>query len=183
MRRHLGRVTLVALALAGPTGCEEKPRAPALTSEAVFRSDSAGLTFVAPEGWAILARANPPAGMKLDHPLRLVSYQQGSGDKQTSLDLYAVDLPDGQEFPAYLVGHPIGPEKWTAQGPPSATTVKGVKATRYSEAGTGARSEMRRELVEFRRPNRTYVFVVTGKASDSQSRDMARRAIETANWN
>jgi hypothetical protein len=176
---------LAVLALAGSlallAGCDGKPRAPALTTEAVYTSDAIGLTFVAPEGWVLFAKATPPPG-KYDRPLRMVAYQQTAGDTRTNFELYAIDLPDGQGLLAYLAKEPIGAEKWADKGPPAAETVNGAAATRYTQAGTGPRADWRRDLVEFRRPDRTYLFVTTYKASDTRAREQARRAVETATW-
>src|SRR5688572_19251430 len=93
----MSRRPLAVLALAG---CDGKPRAPALTTEAVYTSDAIGLTFVAPEGWVLFAKATPPPG-KYDRPLRMVAYQQAAGDSRTNFELYAIDLPDGQGLMSY----------------------------------------------------------------------------------
>lgn len=182
MRPSCVMLSLVLLVTA-PAGCEEKPRAPALTTEAVYSNTDAGLTFVAPEGWVLYAKVNLPAGHKLDRPQRLVAYQVGGGDRKGSFDLYALDLPAGQGLPEYLAGPKmaIGAEKWTDKGKPVEETINGVKATRHVQAGAG-KADRRRELVEFRRPDRTYVFTVTYKASDTQTREQAQRAIQSATW-
>lgn len=177
------RMTLPYVLLAGTlTGCNDTPRAPALTTEAVYSNTDAGLTFVVPEGWVLFAKVNLPGGHKLDYPQRLVAYQAG-GDRKGSFDLYAVDLPEGQGLLEYLAEpkKAIGAEKWTTKGPPTEETINGAKATRYLQASAG-KGDRHRELVEFRRPGRTYVFTLTYRASDSQTREQARQAIKSAVW-
>lgn len=174
---------VLTLLLAALAGCEDRPRAPALTTEAVYSNTDAGLTFVAPEGWVLYAKVNLPADHKLDRPQRLVAYQVGGGDRKGSFDLYALDIPAGQGLLEYLAGPKmaIGAEKWTDKGKPVEETINGVKATRYVQAGAG-KAERRRELVEFRRPDRTYVFTMTYKASDTQTREQVQRAVQSARW-
>jgi hypothetical protein len=178
------RTPLAAVLLAGAlAGCEERPRAPALTTEAVYSNSGIGLTFVAPEGWVLYAKVNLPEGHKLDRPQRLAAYQVGGGDHKGSLELYALDLPGGQKLLEYLAGpkQAIGAEKWLDRGQPAEETINGAKATRYTQAAAG-KSDRRRELVEFRRPDRTYVFVMTYKASDTSIREQAQRAVQSAAW-
>ncbi len=170
----------LTLALVLLAGCGQKPRAPDLVTEAVYRNDTIGLTFVVPEGWQLYARANPPAGQKTDHPLLLVAYRSPGSDARSDLELYAADLPDGADLMGYLVRNPIGSEKWTAQGPPQAETIHGAEAARYTL--TGSRPQTRREIVTFRRPDRTYLFVITYPASEAAPRDQARHAVESATW-
>ena len=170
----------LALALALLAGCGQKPSAPDLITEAVYRNDGAGLTFVVPEGWQLYARANPPAGQKTDHPLLLVAYRSPGSDARSDLELYMADLPDGADLMGYLAQHPIGAEKWSPKGAPESETIHGVEAARYTL--TGSRQQARREIVAFRRPDRTYLFVITYPASDAASRDQARQAVESATW-
>jgi hypothetical protein len=175
------RIPLLAVAVACLAGCDEQPRAPALVNEAVYTNDAIGLSFVAPEGWVLFAKAELPPGQH-DRPMRLVAYQQTAGDTRTNFELYAIDVPKDQGLMAYLAKQPIGPEKWKARGEPAAVTINGARAVRYSEAGIANRSDMRRDLVEFRRPDRVYLFVTTYKASDAKAREQATRAVESATW-
>lgn len=170
------------LALAPLAGCgDDKPRAPALTTEAVYQYDPAGLRVLTPDGWVLFARGNPPP-RSLDHPFRLAAYQKTEGQARAELELYAIDLPDGQDLLAYLAAHPIGPEKWSAKGPPQAEKINGVEAVRYTQSATWSKGELRRELVAFRRPDRTYLFTLAYPATEPQLRDQARRSIESATW-
>jgi hypothetical protein len=171
---------VLAAALAG---CDDKPRAPALTTEAVYSNADAGLTFLVPEGWVLFAKVNLPADRKLDYPQRLVAYQVGGGDRKGSFDLYALDLPAGQKLLEYLAEpkKAMGAERWTDKGPPTEETIGGAKATWYKQASAG-KADRRRDLVEFRRPDRTYVFTMTYKGSDTQTREQAERAVRSATW-
>ena len=83
----------------------------------------------------------------------------------------------------YLAGPKmaIGAEKWANKGKPTEETINGVKATRYIQVGPG-KADRRRDLIEFRRPDRTYVFATTYKASDTQTREQAQRAVQSATW-
>lgn len=166
-----------ALALA-PLGCETRPRAPALTTEAVYENDVAGVRFVVPEGWVAAGKSALPSG-SFDRPIQLVSYT--STASRAGLDLYAVDLPPGQDLPTYLDRHAIGSDKWTAKGPGQAETIHGTAATRYTHTA-GKKGERTRELTAFARGNRTYVFVLTYPTTDGSARDIGRRAVETATW-
>ena len=165
------------LAVAAP-GCETRPRAPALTAEAVYENDSAGVRFVVPEGWTTVGKTALPPGT-FDRPIRLVGYTSAAG--KAGLDLYAVDVPAGQDLPGYLDQHAIGADKWVAKGPGKPETVNGTPATRYTHTA-GKKGERTRELTAFARGNRTYVFVLTYATSDGGARDLGRRAVESTTW-
>lgn len=167
-----------ALALA-PLGCGTRPKAPALTTEAAYENDAAGVRFVVPEGWVTTGKTTLPPGT-YDRPIRLVGYASAAG--QAELDLYAVDLPAGQDLPGYLDRHAIGADKWAAKGPAKADPVNGTAATRYTQTA-GKKGERTRELTAFARGTRTYVFVLTYPTADGSARDLGRRAVETVKWN
>jgi hypothetical protein len=166
-----------ALALA-PLACESRPRAPALTPEAVYENDAAGVRFVVPEGWVTAGKTALPPGA-FDRPIRLVSYSSTVG--QAGLDLYAIDLPAGQDLPGYLERHAIGADKWVAKGPGQPDKVNGTPAMRYTQTA-GKKGERTRELTAFARGGRTYVFVLSYATADGSSRDAGRRAVETTTW-
>jgi hypothetical protein len=170
------------LALALLAGCQKKPRAPALVTEAVYENLGAGVKFLAPDGWVLYAKAEPPPGKKLDHPLRLVAYQQSGGGIRADLELYAVDLPEGQDVAQYLTAHPIGPDKWTMKGKPEPETINGMAATHYIFTAPRRKGAMTRELDVFQRPDRAYLFLLTYPSADTQFREQARRAIESTTW-
>ena len=176
------RRTWAAAVLAGAAaGCSETPRAPDLTTEAVYQYDPAGLRFPTPDGWAVYSRAIPPEG-RLTRPVRLVAYFRAEGPKRADLELYAIDPAEGQDLLAYLAEHPIGPDRW-APKPPETLSVNGVEATRHLLSASGPRADMRREVTAFRRDGgRVYAFVLTHEASDTKHREQARRAIEKVTW-
>jgi hypothetical protein len=181
--RPLWMVLPFGLLLAALTGCDDTPRAPALTTEAVYSNSDIGLTFLVPEGWVLFAKVNLPEDRKLDYPQRLVAYQVGGGDRMGSFDLYAIDLPAGQKLLDYLAEpkKAIGAERWATKGEPTEETINGATATRYVQTSL-RKADRRRELVEFRRPDRTYLFTMTYKASDTQTREQAQRAVQSATW-
>jgi hypothetical protein len=68
-------------------------------------------------------------------------------------------------------------------GKPQPETLNGAAATRYTQSAPRQKGgELRREVVAFRRPERTYLFVLTYPSTDTQFRDQARRSIESATW-
>jgi hypothetical protein len=168
----------VAAALAALVGCESRPQAPALANEAVYENDAAGVRFVAPEGWVTSGKSALPPGT-FEKPVRLVSYSASAG--HAGLDLYAIDLPAGQELPAYLEQHAIGADKWVAKGPGKAETINGVPATRYVHT-SAKKGDRTRELTAFARGARSYVFVLVYANSDGSARDAGRRAVESVTW-
>ena len=170
-------VAAAVLALAA-LGCETRPRAPALTTEAVYENDAAGVRFVVPEGWVTSGKTALPPGT-FDRPIRLVGYAATVG--HAGLDLYAIDLPAGQELPAYLDQHAIGADKWVAKGPGKSETINGVTATRYTHT-SAKKGDRIRELTAFARGSRTYVFVLVYSTTDSSARDAGRRAVESTTW-
>ena len=166
-----------ALTLAA-AGCDSRPRAPALTPEAVYENDDAGVRFVVPEGWVTTGKTALPPGT-YDRPIRMAGYAATTG--HAGLDLYAIDLPAGQDLPAYLDKHAIGADKWGAKGPGKPETVNGTAATRYTQTA-GKKGERTRELTAFARGSRTYVFVLSYPTADGSARDAGRRAVETVKW-
>jgi hypothetical protein len=179
----VGRTRLsVLLALALLAGCQKRPRAPALVTEAVYENSGAGVKFLVPDGWTLYAKAEPPPGKKLDHPLRLVAYNQSGGGIRADLELYAIDLPDGQDVVQYLAAHPIGPDKWKMKGKPRPETINGAAATHYVFTAPRRKGEMVREMDAFQRPDRVYIFLLTYPSADNQFREQARRTIESMTW-
>jgi hypothetical protein len=170
------------LALAVSAGCRKAPHAPALVTEAVYENTGAGVKFLVPDGWVLYAKAEPPPGKKLDHPLRLVAYNQSGGGIRADLELYAIDLPDGQDVVRYLAAHPIGPDKWKPKGTPQPETISGAAATHYVFTAPRRKGEMVREMDAFQRPDRVYIFLLTYPSADNQFREQARRAIESTTW-
>lgn len=168
---------LVALAAA----CSPGPKAPPLTDEAVYDNPAVGLRFLAPAGWAVQSRANPPPG-PLAKPVVLVSYQQAGAPRPTELTVLAADLPAEASVEAFLVDYRVGAETWTARPPAREVTVNGVPATRYLLTRTQGKEEIRREVTTFRRGGRWYFVLVTFAAADAPVRDAVRTTIDSITW-
>lgn len=170
-----------ALFLVALAGCADPPSAPPLAGGAVYQSSAAGVRFLAPDGWQMVSRAEPPAG-PLPGPVVLVSYLDPSGDQPGEFELVAADLPDGADLSAFLAGYRIGGEKWEPRGVAEPAAVGGTAGSRYSFARGKKKSEYRREVTAVRRGGRVLFFVVTFGASDPAHRDQARKSVESATW-
>lgn len=162
-------------------GCSDRPTAPPLVNEAVYRNEAVGVRFLAPEGWSVVSRADPPAG-QLPRPVVLVSYMHSQGEKPAEFELVAADVPEGDDPGRFLAGHRIGGEKWAVKGPPEQVTVGGLPATRYVMTRRAGKDEYRREATAVRRGGRVYFFVVSFGAADPERRDQARRCVESVTW-
>lgn len=177
-----GRLVALALGLGLVTlaGCEEKPRAPALLNEAIFRQDDVGLRFPAPEGWNLSARSALPPG-PLNRPMRLAEYTRLAEQARADFEVYAVELK-GQDLLAYLAKDPIGPEKWEPAGPPSEVPIAGQPAQLHKFRGGRQRPKARRDLHATARGERTYLFVTTYTDGDGKSPADARKSVEGVTW-
>ena len=171
-------LTLLPAALAA--GCADRPRAPALTNDAVYEDDRAGLRFVVPDGWVMGLRAVAPPG-RLAKPTPLVRYRPPAADRPADLELIAADLPETEDLGKYLAGYQPGGKTWAAAGPPTPVTANGAAATRY-EYATADKVGLRREVTAFRRGERVYFFLTTYGKADTASRDQVRLAIESVVW-
>lgn len=173
-------VVLLPLAVFAAWGCSDRPRAPALTNDAVYTDDRAGLKFMVPDGWLMGMRSVPPPG-RLEKPAQLVRYHPPAADRAADLELLAIDLPESDDLGKYLAEHQAGGKKWAAVGPPKPVQANGVPATRYEYASAG-KTEFRREITAFRRGDRVYLFLTTYGKNDTSSRDQVRLAIESVVW-
>ena len=169
-----------ALALLA-VGCSDRPKAPPITNDPVFQNDKIGLRFLAPEGWPMVARADPPPG-RLSRPVVIVSYAQAKGEKPAEFELMAADLPDDADLVQFLADHRIGKDKWDVKPAAEPVKVNGVAGTRYTMTRGSGKNEYRREATAFRRNERVYFFIVTFGAADPEHRDHARRSIESISW-
>jgi hypothetical protein len=167
------------LVAAAACGCADRPRAPALTTDAVFEDARVGLRFVVPDGWVMGMRAVPPPG-PLAAPTRLVRYQSTTPDRAADLELLAIDLAESTDIAQYLADYHAAGKKWTA-GPTEPLTVNGVSGSRY-EYSAAAQQGFRREVSAFRRGGRVYLFMTTHGAADTDSRDQVRRAVASIVW-
>jgi hypothetical protein len=177
MRTVPGLVLPLAALVAG---CSSHPSAPALTNEAVFEDDRAGLRFVVPDGWLMTMRGVAPPG-RLDKPAQLVRFRPPVADRAADLELIAVDLAAAQDIGKYLGEHQPGADKWTAAGPPKPVSAGGADGSRY-EYTSATKTGIRREVTAFRRGDRVYLFLTTFGANDTASRDQARLAVESTVW-
>lgn len=175
------RALALALAAALAAGCADRPKAPPLTTEAVYRSDAAGVRFLVPDGWVVTSRAEPPAG-PLDRVVVMATYVNPKADRGGSLHLVATDQPADADPAAVVAGLKLGPEVWAPRPPAVAVAVNGADATRVTLARTAGATEHVREATVFRRGPRAYVLVATFATTDRQSRDAVRRAVESAAW-
>jgi hypothetical protein len=162
------------------SGCESRPRAPALRNEPVYQNNVHGFRFLAPEGWIQHARADIGTG-KVDKERLLVEYQRQSGGKGASFQASLADLPASIDLAVYLAGPAFGAEKWTVQAPKQ-IDVGGSPAVRYSCAARVRNEPMTREVVCFRRGERVYFFSGLFAPDDAESRDHIRRAVDSVIW-
>lgn len=179
------RLPTTLLFLLGATllsaGCSSEPRAPALGSEAVFVYDPAGLRFLAPDGWIQMSRSNPPPGPRTK-PTRIVAYFVKSGARGASFDLYETDLKQSDDLVAYLNDNPIGPEKWKLKEKPTTETISDNPVTRAIFLDTQRKTELRREVVAFHRPEHTYLFVLTAPSNETSAVGQFQRCINSVRW-
>lgn len=175
-----GRRLLLPLALLA-AGCADRPKAPPLTTEAVYRNERAGVRFLAPEGWSITTRADPPAGA-LARPVILVGYAYTKSERPAEFELLAADVPEGEDLGRFLAEHRVGSEKWVLRPGPQAVTIGGAAATRYVMTRGAGKDEYRREATAIRRDGRVYFFVVSFAATDPERRDQARKSVESVTW-
>lgn len=162
-------------------GCSDRPSAPVLTVEAVYRHDESGLRFLTPDGWAPLARVDLPTG-RLDKPTRMVAFVNTSASA-SQIELYAVDLPAGTDLVDYLLNvQRIGPEKWQVKTPPAGTDVRGVKASRFGLQTGAGKTPQRRDVVVFHRGGRQFLFVFTGRATATGDAEAFNRCVASITW-
>lgn len=172
---------IVALLLAAACGCAERPKAPPLVNDTVYQNDRIGLRFLAPDGWSLATRSDPPSS-QLPKPVILVAYQLVKGESFSELQVLAADLPEDSDYASFLIEHRIGAAGWTLKPPAETISINGVEATRHTMARQEKRAEMRREATAFRRGGRVYFFIVTFASGDSAARDAARQSVLSVNW-
>jgi hypothetical protein len=172
---------IVALLLAGACGCADRPKAPPLVNDTVYQNDRIGLRFLAPDGWSLVTRAEPPSS-PLPKPVILVAYQLVKGGSFSELQVLAADLADDADYGNFLIEHRIGAAGWTIKSPTETVSINGVEAIRVTLTRQEKRAEMHREATAFRRGGRVYFFIVTFAAGDSAARDAARQSVLSVNW-
>ncbi|MBX9627109.1 MAG: hypothetical protein K2X82_25125 [Gemmataceae bacterium] len=162
-------------------GCADRPSAPPLVAEAVYRNPAAGVRFLAPDGWEMVGRADLPPG-PLPHPVVLVTYIEATGDRPGEFELVAADLPEDADLGAFLAGYRIGGQKWDDNPAAEPVAVNGAPATRYTFTRGKKKGEFKREVTAFRRGGRVYFFAITYGATDPAHRDQARKSVESVTW-
>jgi len=178
-RRTPANITLL---LAAACGCAERPKAPPLVNDTVYQNDRIGLRFLAPDGWSLGSRSDPPSS-PLPKPVILVAYQLVKGESFSELQVLAADLTEDSNYGNFLIEHRIGAAGWTLKPPAETVSINGVEAARYTLTRQEKRAEMRREATAFRRGGRVYFFIITFAAGDSAARDAARQSVLSVNWN
>ncbi|MGL4423150.1 MAG: hypothetical protein ACRCZF_20985 [Gemmataceae bacterium] len=152
-------------------GCDSTPRAPVITNEPVYNLDSARLSFVVPEKWTMVGRAELPPGA-LPKPIVTVRYLNPNPSKSGELELVVAEYNEKQNIAAYLQENPLGGDKWEV-GNPQSVTINDSPGLRY-ELTLPKKAKLKREVTVFRRGSRIYLFVLTFNASDSAVRDTVR---------
>jgi hypothetical protein len=175
------RPVIVAILLIGASGCAERPKAPPLVNDTVYQNDRIGLRFLAPDGWSLVSRADPPSS-PLPKPIILVGYHLSKGESHSELEVLAADLEEDADFGNFLVEHRIGAAVWTYRPPQEPVSVNGVDAKRIILTRKTNKGEVRREATAFRRGGRVYFFIVTFAADDAAARDAARQSVQSVNW-
>src|SRR5438094_7104681 len=75
IRRGAWGIALLGIvALLSTVSCNSGPRAPAITTEAIFNNPREGFSFLVPEGWVQQSRSDIPPG-SYEKARLLVSYQ------------------------------------------------------------------------------------------------------------
>jgi hypothetical protein len=163
-------------------GCRGRPVAPVLRNDPVYQNDREGFRFLVPEGWKQYAKADLPSG-KVEREHLLVQYRhllpgKVGGEFEVSL----ADLPATTDLSAYLVDPSYGGRNWKQNGPVEKLEVNGVAAQRFVFAGRVDRDQMTKEVVVFRRGERTYFFTGLYATADKQARGQVRAAVESTKW-
>jgi hypothetical protein len=170
-----GCALILIVVFAGGFG--NRPRAPSLGDEPVYRNSREGFRFVAPESWKVTARADYPSGAA-DKDRLLVTYQAIGTDKPASLYVSMIDVPES----ASLLNHVGAPSHsvsdWQPTAEPAEITLGGKAATRFSFRS----QENAKEVAACRRGGRVYLFTVLFSRTDTKARDLGRTAIESVVW-
>jgi len=176
-----GRIA-VLIALALLSGCGSGPRAPALRDEAVYQNDREGFRFLAPEGWNNAARAEVPPG-PLPKERVLVVYRSFDTGKPAFLEVSVADSRQCADLPSFLAAPSFGVERWHPQTPEEQLEVQGAAAIRLILGGRAGKKELLKEVVAFRRGERTYFFTGLFSNGDDQARGQLRQAVASTLWN
>src|SRR5687768_15225123 len=141
--------------LGGLGGCDSRPRAPALEDGAVYHSPQEGFRFLVPTGWRQRAKTDVPPGKYAEGQM-LVEYVGRSASGATLLEASLVDRPNESDLTAFLTRPSHGAPSWEPVGKPESIHISGAKATRYVFKGQEGKNQVTKEVVAFRRGDRTY---------------------------
>lgn len=169
-----------AAALVLAAACSDRPKAPPLTTEAAFQDDRIGLRFLVPAGWTIQSRTAVPDGPPT-RTIVVASYRRTAGAKPATFEILAMSLPPDADPERYLAEHGPGSEKWV-RGSPAAGSVGGAGPIRFVQVREPGKGDTRRDVVAYRRGERTYYFVLTAPASDAEARAAIRTTIDSITW-
>jgi hypothetical protein len=172
---------LLAAAVACLTGCNSRPRAPAILDEPVYQNDREGFRFLAPDGWTQHMRAELPTG-KIEQERVLVAYKRRAADPPADLEVAAVDFPEQADWSAYLAAASHGTKQWHPAGKPETVQINGVSAVRTVLKGRQGQQDMTKEVVTFRRGERVFLFTGLFAPSDSKAREAVRQAVGSVMW-
>lgn len=160
--------------------CADRPKAPPLTTEAVFQDDRIGLRFLVPAGWAIQSRTAIPDG-PLNRTIVVASYRRMAGAKPATFEVLAMSPPPDADPERYLAEHGPGSEKWV-RGSPANLAAEGAGPVRFVQVREPGKGDARRDVVADRRGDRLYYFVLTAPANDAEARAAVRTTIDSITW-
>jgi predicted Zn-dependent protease len=166
--------TIVALS----SGCDSRPRAPALRDSAVYQNRSAGLRFLVPQGWTQVASSVLPSG-ELTSEFMLVKYQMRTTAQGATLELLCFDDSASSDLVAYHAQASHGIAEWKRVGEPVEVTQTGVAGQRAEYHGNVAKSMMHKDVTVFRRGRRVFSFVGLYWQDDQAAREEIRRAVDS----
>lgn len=160
------------------SGCDRRPRAPALRDSAVYQNRSAGLRFLVPQGWTQVASSVLPSG-EVTSEFMLVKYQMRTTAQGATLELLCFDDPSSSDLIAYHAQASHGIAEWARVGAPTEVTQSGVAGQRAEYLGTVAKSTMHKDVTVFRRGRRVFSFVGLYWKDDQAAREEIRRAVDS----
>ncbi|MFM7842780.1 MAG: hypothetical protein ACKPEY_00920 [Planctomycetota bacterium] len=166
------------MALVGSSGCDSRPRAPALRDSAVYQNRAAGLRFLVPQGWTQVASSVLPSG-ELSAEFMLVKYQMRTTAQGATLELLCFDDPKASDLVAYHAQASHGIAEWKRVGEPAEFTQTGVVGMRAEYLGSVAKSTMHKDVTVFRRGQRVFSFVGLYWQDDQAAREEIRRAVDS----
>jgi hypothetical protein len=175
------RFAFLAALLGLLPGCAPRPRAPALGQEPVYHNTAAGLRFLAPEGWAQVAKGEVPPG-KQEKERLLVAYQRPTPGSNARLEVTCTDLAKGTDLAVYLAAPAFGVKSWQTAATAEALTAGGVASHRFIFTGRAGAEDLTREVVACRRGERVYFFTGLFQSGDTKARDEIRRAVASVLW-